>query len=632
MPLTAHERFTRASDSVIKFEANFNNIREEEHELKMCWEKVKITFDKCLDDLESSEDAEPEGIQVAESKFQSTLTVYARCSKSIKIKIDELEAKTKPKVSHHPNNDSNFDNFKWSNECREAFNKLKKEIASDRVLMPYDPELPLQLACDASPTGIAGVLSHLVDGEERPIAFASRSLTSAEQNYSQLDREALAIYYAVQYFHEYLFGRQFNLITDNQPLMRIIHQNNKLPQMTSATLQRLSFGKIREETQNDEKLFKILYELRHTAAADSEFTIDGNILFKGQRIMIPSSLQDTVLKELHHTHIGTTKMKQLARRYVYWMGIDKDIEKFVRACPGCASIKSSSVKAPLHPWEEPDNNWERIHIDYAGPYQGQYFLMVVDAKSKWIEVGICTAAPTSASTIEILLNIFTRNGYPDVMVSDNATIFKSDTFSSFCQDCGIFQKFIAPGHPATNGLAERNIQTLKNKLAAMSSESSSTQEKIRDILLKYRTTPLKNGKTPSELFLGRPIRSRLDILKPPKIQGNQQDHIPSRQLRVGKRVQARYYTPNKSLWKLGIIVRKMGRLQYIVKLDDGYVFKRHIDQLLSTNIQAETSTNAHSSPEQLIFQHASIYNPNLNNNSEDGPVENYFFFHILRFY
>ena len=60
--------------------------------------------------------------------------------------------------------------FKWSYECREAFNKLKKEIASDRVLMPYDPELPLQLACDASPTGIAGVLSHIVNGEERPVA------------------------------------------------------------------------------------------------------------------------------------------------------------------------------------------------------------------------------------------------------------------------------------------------------------------------------------------------------------------------------------------------------------------------------------------------------------------------------
>ena len=79
---------------------------------------------------------------------------------------------------------------------------------------------------------------------------------------------------------------------------------------------------------------------------------------------------------------------------------------------------------------------------------------------------------------------------------------------------------IAPGHPATNGLAERNIQTIKHKLAAMSNESSSMQSKIRDIIFKYRATPLKNGKTPSELYLGRQIRSRLDILKPIQTHGN----------------------------------------------------------------------------------------------------------------
>lgn len=71
--------------------------------------------------------------------------------------------------------------LKWSNECRGAFNKLITEIENDRVLMPFNSELPLQLACDASTTGIAGVLSSLVNGEERPIAFATHSLTSADQ-------------------------------------------------------------------------------------------------------------------------------------------------------------------------------------------------------------------------------------------------------------------------------------------------------------------------------------------------------------------------------------------------------------------------------------------------------------------
>ena len=115
----------------------------------------------------------------------------------------------------------------WSNNCKRAFGALKHEIASDRVLMPFNPELPVQLACDASPTGIAGVLSHLVDGtKKRLIVFASRSLTAAEKNYSQLDREAIAIFYAVQHFHEYFYGKLFKLITDNQHEFFIRTQND----------------------------------------------------------------------------------------------------------------------------------------------------------------------------------------------------------------------------------------------------------------------------------------------------------------------------------------------------------------------------------------------------------------------
>ncbi|XP_024887055.1 uncharacterized protein K02A2.6-like [Temnothorax curvispinosus] len=148
--------------------------------------------------------------------------------------------------------------------------------------------------------------------------------------------------------------------------------------------------------------------------------------------------------------------------------IDKDIERLDRAYPAC--VKNSPPKAPLHPWEEPDNNWQRIHVDYAGPFQGYYFLVIMDAKSKWAEIEPCVAAPTLLSTIKILKNVFSRHGFPDVIVSDNAIIFTSEEFQQFCKKTGIFPKFIALGHPATNGLAERNIQTLKKKLAVMIDE------------------------------------------------------------------------------------------------------------------------------------------------------------------
>ncbi|GBN76577.1 Retrovirus-related Pol polyprotein from transposon 17.6 [Araneus ventricosus] len=128
--------------------------------------------------------------------------------------------------------------FYWNKECQQAFLKLKEEISSDRVLVPFDPELPVTLATDASPVGVAAVLSHIVDNVETPVAFASRSLTEAERNYSQLDRESLAIIFGVSHFMNYIYGQYFVLITDNQPLSRIFHPKTGFPKMTSARLLR----------------------------------------------------------------------------------------------------------------------------------------------------------------------------------------------------------------------------------------------------------------------------------------------------------------------------------------------------------------------------------------------------------
>lgn len=303
-------------------------------------------------------------------------------------------------------------------------------------------------------------------------------------------------------------------------------------------------------------------------------------------------MRPAVLQELHRTHIGVTKMKQLARRYVYWRSIDKDIEHLVRGCPDCAKVLNSPPKAPLHPWMEPEQNWQRIHIDYAGPYQNHHFLIMVDAKSRWAEILPCTAAPTSASTIDIMQEVFARNGFPDIMVTDNATIFTSEEFKNFCAAAGINHKFIAPGHPATNGLAERNVQTLKHRLSAMENEPLPMKKKILEILFRYRATPLINGKTPSELFLNRQIRIQLDALKPAINDKPSEPKGPARQLAVGARVQARYYSNNKQQWRAGVIVNKLGQLHYTVKLDNGYIFKRHINQLRPSDVRQKSVTFA----------------------------------------
>ena len=127
----------------------------------------------------------------------------------------------------------------WTPQCDKAFLDVKEMMTSEQVLCHYDPNRPVKLACDASPYGLGGVLSHIMDdGTERPIAFASRSLTKAEKGYSQIDKEALALYWGVLKFHTYLYGRRFTLVTNHKPLVSILNPHTGIPAMTAARLQR----------------------------------------------------------------------------------------------------------------------------------------------------------------------------------------------------------------------------------------------------------------------------------------------------------------------------------------------------------------------------------------------------------
>lgn len=536
--------------------------------------------------------------------------------------------------------------FFWSSECEAAFLRLKQEIASDRVLTPYDPALPLQLACDASPYGIAAVLSHVMNGEERPIAFISRSLTAAESQYSQLDREALAIVFAIGKFFQYLYGRHFELITDNRPLIRIFHPSN-VPPMTAGRLLRYSiflrgfdytirhrsaeahknvdylsrsacpaeetgiettlaieadqieFDIIRQisslqitseslarETASDPTIQPLLQQLQD-GTNDLKYTLNQGVIFRNDRAYIPASLQPYILKELHSTHSGIVRMKRLARRYCYWPKIDSDIEKLVRSCSACAVNQRMPAQIRTHSWEEPTVNFERVHMDYAGPFQGYYIFILIDAKSKWPEVRLSRSAPTSASTIDFLQDIFSFHGFPSLLVSDNATIFTSTEFNTYCRTCGIAQRFIAPGHPATNGQAERFVQTLKHALKTCLEASDVPIPKlVRNILLRYRATPLNSGKSPAELYLQRQLRIQLDVLRPLNLPHSAPKSPVKRNFIVGERVLARF----NDKWQPGKITTRLGSLHYNVLLDNGFHTKKHVNQLVRSNLPTPSPT------------------------------------------
>ena len=127
----------------------------------------------------------------------------------------------------------------WTDKQQKAFQAAKDQLSSTKLLAHYDPDNDLLLSCDASPYGIGAVLSQISqDGEEKPIAFASRSLAPAERKYSQLDKEGLSIVFGTRKFHQYLFGREFTIQSDHKPLQHIFGETRPVPHMASARLQR----------------------------------------------------------------------------------------------------------------------------------------------------------------------------------------------------------------------------------------------------------------------------------------------------------------------------------------------------------------------------------------------------------
>ena len=129
--------------------------------------------------------------------------------------------------------------WRWTYKQDQAFNHSKKLLLSSQVLVHFDPQLEIRLACDASAYGIGAVLSHrMPDGSEKPIGFVSRTLRAAEQKYLQIEKEALACVVGVTRFRSYLWGHHFTLQTDHKPLLTLFNEHKTIPQQAANRIQR----------------------------------------------------------------------------------------------------------------------------------------------------------------------------------------------------------------------------------------------------------------------------------------------------------------------------------------------------------------------------------------------------------
>ena len=251
-------------------------------------------------------------------------------------------------------------------------------------------------------------------------------------------------------------------------------------------------------------------------------------------------------------------------------------------CQTCHKLPAS---ATLHPWEWPGTPWYRLHTDYAGPFEGRIILIIIDAYSKFIDAHVMTSS-TSATVVE-LRQTFATHGLPHVLVSDNGPCFTSDEFAKFCTTNGIKHTRVSPYHSASNGLAERAVQTVKEGLRKTTGD---LETRLSRFLAQYRLTPkTTTGQAPSELLMNRRPRSRLDLVQPTltsRVLDNQSKSMDNhnatavdRSFYAGEPVWAVNFSGTPK-WLPGVIDDdKLGPVTSTVHMTDGRIWKRHHDHL-----------------------------------------------------
>lgn len=491
--------------------------------------------------------------------------------------------------------------FRWGELEEETFNKLKNLVSSKTCIAHFNEKLETILITDASKCGLGAILAQRqLDGSVRPVLFASRSLTRTEVKYSQTEKEALSVVWGCERMHLYLYGKPFKIYSDHEPLKclysptgrpspRILRWGLRLQsyqfqiEHIPGRINPADFLSIKPESinnENDEEVEQYinfiiahstpkaitLSDIIHFSSKDEiiqkvikfleedewekgspeieqffkirhELTYKSGILLKSDRIVVPNSLREKILKISHESHLGMVKTKLLLREKVYWPNMNKQIEEMISKCIPCQCMGKTNIAPMQHNNLPIGDPWKVVHIDIAGPYpSGEYVLGIIDSTSRWPDLFI-TKNTSSKSIIKFLLQSFSTHGFPEEIKTDNGKNLISIDIQEFCSMYGIKHKKSTPYHPEGNSEIERFYRSLGKFIKTITAEGKIWQQEIYNFLLIYRNTPhLTTGVTPAKLLMNRSLRDKI-----PTITINCNDNL----LEKAKKEDARRKTLNK---------------------------------------------------------------------------------------
>lgn len=341
--------------------------------------------------------------------------------------------------------------WQWLKQHQDAVDELKTLLTQAPVLVFYNVAKPVKVAVDASQYGLGAVLLQ----DDRPIAFASRTLTECETRYAQIEKELLAVVFGLEHFHYYVYGRQVYVESDHKPLESIMQKplSAAPPRLQRMLLRTMKYDvslsykpgkemhipdtlsraplstqspasddwesqvhlivdslpisdemirKFQEETRNDATLKTVRgflqdgWPLNKTDIPEAaraykgfgdELSEANGLLFKGEQIIVPETLQRDMLTRIHQGHLGRDKCLANAKEVLFWPGMSSQIINTVANCSVCNQFQNAQQKEPLMPHAIPSLPWQKIGADLF-QFDGKSYLMLVDYYSKFFEMSL----------------------------------------------------------------------------------------------------------------------------------------------------------------------------------------------------------------------------------------------------
>ena len=366
----------------------------------------------------------------------------------------------------------------------------------------------------------------------------------------------------------------------------------------------LSIGDVAKATRKDRQYGKLYNavrsgnfdnkdpELSKFSGVFNELYIEKEVLYFGSRVVIPTVQHTRLLEELHYSHIGVVKMKELVRMYFWWPGITKDIEAIAANCEGCRKYKKRPAPSVLCPWPYSRRPMERVHIDYC-EYRGKMILVMVDSYSKKIWTAMMNTDTTTTRTLAVLFGWFCEEtGVPTTLVSDNGPQFTSKEFRDKMTKWGVNHLLTPPYHPASNGLAERAVGLVKDRLKKMDCSAAPIQlfVGLKFICRVHGLTPHSStGRCPYELIKEGPMPSMFPRLTTGASQRSERtavrhsvDKLRSRKT-FSEGEEVTVYDNRTKLSAAGKIVEVLGKNTYLVDCGKG---PQHISGDLISRVPA----------------------------------------------